>query len=329
MLTVRLGFALLAATYALSSGAELNYNQQSIKALSRAYGFLLGQDYSLERIESTYPGLRLQVESARLEFGASFGGVKEKFERELTQAMGEPNFQRIRQDLKQKLVELLGQQPMTADAASQFLGQVKARAKGNEIEPEVLTYLLAVNYSQAPVSEFLNGFRQRFNTDGRGKAQGIKLTLQLPRSWLAQEAERPHLVQKWTNEGGTGLSLIMLDIRDAEGYEPTAKEMDDFVKSGEARQALAEVGKVHDVGTFSLERRSGYWADLSMNQERAGIRIYQRGMQYQLFFRGKAIGIMCFAGAPATQPHKGNAAATLLKPLCQQVVNSMVLEQLY
>jgi len=123
--------------------------------------------------------------------------------------------------------------------------------------------------------------------------------------------------------------MVMLDIRDAEGYNPTATEIEQFVKSGEARKTFMELGKVYDVGTFSLERRSGYWAELGITQERAGFRIYQRGMQYQLFFRGKAIGIMCMAGAPEKEPHKADAAAALIKPLCQQVVNSLVLEQAY
>jgi hypothetical protein len=66
-----------------------------------------------------------------------------------------------------------------------------------------------------------------------------------------------------------------------------------------------------------------------MLQERAGLRMYQRGMQYQLFFRGKAIGVMCMAGASDRESHKADAAASLIKPLCQQVVNSLVLEQAY
>jgi hypothetical protein len=57
--------------------------------------------------------------------------------------------------------------------------------------------------------------------------------------------------------------------------------------------------------------------------------MYQRGMLYQLYFRGKAIGVMCMAGANERDSQKADATAALIKPLCQQVVNSLVLEQAY
>ena len=109
---LKLGLACLATVYLLPSWAALNHNQNSIKALSKAYGFLLGQEYSLKRIESTYPALRLPVETARLAFGASFPGVKEKIERELSQGMGEANFRKVRRELENKLAKLLRQQPL-------------------------------------------------------------------------------------------------------------------------------------------------------------------------------------------------------------------------
>lgn len=326
---LRLGLAILAASCWSLSWAALNHNDNSIKALSNTYGFLLGQEYSLKRVEKVYPALRTQVEAARFTFGSSFAGVKERLEKELVQAMGESNFQKLRRELEKKLAHLLSQQQLTPEIAQRFLEQVKARAKGDEMEDDVLRYLLAVKYAQTPAAEFLDGFRQRFSTDGTGKAQGIRLKLQLPQSWLAKEGERPHIVKKWTNEGGTGLSIVMLEIRDAGGQTPSAREIEHFVKSGEARQTFTDLGKVYDVGTFTVERRKGYWGDLSMIQERAGLRMYQRGMLYQLFFRGKAIGVMCMAGANERDSQEADATAALIKPLCQQVVNSLVFEQAY
>jgi len=325
----RSALALVAALIAVPCWGALNYNQNSIKALSKAYGFLLGQELALRRIEAAYPDLRLQVQLARFEFESTFSGVKEKLEEELASAMGTINFDKLRAQTESSLKNLLEQQAMSPALAQQFVGQVKARARGDEIEAEILNYLLAVQYAQNPVGEFLSGFRQRFRTDGTGKSLGITLNLQVPRSWLAQEGERPHIVRKWASEGGTGLSYIMLDIRDAQGYNPTAREIEQFVKSGEARETLSALGRVHDVGSFSLERRTGYWGEISMTHERAGVRLYQRAMMYQLFFGGKAIGIMCAVAVKEGEDQKGDAGALLIKPVCQQVVNSLVLAQAY
>ncbi len=309
--------------------AALTHTQPSVKAISKVYGFLLGQNFSLTRIERTYPEMAMQVEMARLTFNAAFPDIQKKLEAELVSAINDGNFKKIKTELEQKLRDVLSKQQITPHLARQFLEQVKARAKGDEMELDVLRYLLAVQYSANPVGEFSAQFRQRFRTDGSGKAQGIRLGLQLPRSWLANEGERPHIVQKWTSEGGTGDSIVMLDIRDAEGYNPTRNDIERFVKSGEVHDIVPEGGVFHEAGTFSMEKRTGFWVDMSVRLERAGIRMYQRSRIHQLFINGKAVGLMCMSFSRQDEPQKADAAAKLNKPICQQVLNSLVLDQAY
>lgn len=311
------------------AAAALNHNQTSIKAISKAYGFILGQEFSLARVERTYPDAAMQVELARVTFNSAFPDIKKKLEAELTAALTAPKFKELRAGMDSKIRPMLTKQQLTPQLAQQFLEQVKERAKGEEMEPDVLRYLLVIRYANNPVAEFGDGFRQRFRTDGSGKSQGIRLVLQLPRSWIAKDGERPHIVQKWTSEGGTGSSMIMLDIRDAQGFNPDRKEMERFVKSGEVREIVPEGGTMHDSGTFTMEKRTGYWIDMSMEFERAGFRMYERGSIHQLFINGKAVGLMCMSYAKEDEPQQADAAAKLNKPICQQVLNSLVLEQAY
>ena len=312
-----------------SAWATLAHSQPAIKAISTAYGFILGQEYSLARIERTYPDAALQVELARMTFNSAFPDIRKKLEAELVAALTEPKFKELRDEMHSKIGPLLTKQQLTPQLAQQFLEQVKARAKGADMEPEVLRYLLAVQYAANPVAEFGNGFRQRFRTDGTGKSQDVRLILQLPRSWLAKDGERPHIVQKWISEGGTGSTIIMLDIRDAQGYTPDRREVERFVKSGEVREIVPEGGTLHDTGTFTMEQRTGYWMDMSVKLERAGFRMYERGTMHQLFINGKAVGLLCMSYAKENEPRIADAAAKLNKPLCQQVLNSLVLEQAY
>ena len=325
---------MIAVTVALFSHmqqavAALYHSQSSIKAISKSYGFILGQEFSLARVERTYPETAMQVELARVTFNSAFPDIKRKLEAELTAALTAPKFKELRDGMDSKIRPMLTKQQLTPQLAQQFLEQVKARAKGEEMEPDVLRYLLAVRYANNPVAEFGDGFRQRFRTDGSGKSQGVRLVLQLPRSWVAKEGERPHIVQKWTSEGGTGSSMIMLDIRDAQGYSPGRKEMERFVKSGEVREIVPEGGTMHDAGTFTMEQRTGYWVEMSVKLERAGFRMYERGSIHQLFINGKAVGLMCMSYAKEDEPQQADAAAKLNKPICQQVLNSLVLEQAY
>jgi hypothetical protein len=309
--------------------AALNHNPSAIKGISQAYGFMLGQEVSLARIERTYPDAAMQVEMARAAFNAAFPDIKRKLEAELTAALTEPKFTEMRTELNKKLNAFATKQQITPQLAQQFLEQVKARAKGDEMEPEVLRYLLTVRYATNPAGEFFDGFRQRYKTDGTGKSQGLRFHLQLPRSWLIKEGERPHVVQKWVSEGGTGLSNIILMVQDTAGETPGRAEMDQFVRSGEIRESVPDDSKYLDGGAFSQEKSAGYWIDMAMPQERAGMKMYSRGRMYVLFFRGKAISVMCMAASAESEEVKVTAAAVKLNPLCQQVMNSVVLDQAY
>ena len=148
-------------------------------------------------------------------------------------------------------------------------------------------------------------------------------------SWYAKEGERPHIVRKWQSENGTGLETIMLVMRDAGGYKPAKNELEDFVRSGEVKSEVPEGASFITAGNFKLEKQTGYWMQISMQNERAGLEMYQEILIYQLFFQGKAIGIHCGAtGAKSDKPKVGEAFQRI-KPLCQQVLNSFVLLQAY
>ena len=314
--------------YPAQWAAALNHNDNSVNGLAKSYGFVLGQELSLKRIADSFPNLRSSVEGARLGFQVTFGDVKERLEQELTQAVGAPMFADVRSQLEKQLAAQLREQRLTPELAQQFIGIVNARAKGQEVDSGILRYLLAVRYAASPASEYANGFRQRFRTDGAGKSQGVRLSLQVPRSWLEQEGERPHIVRKWVSEGGTGTSVIMLLVREM-GAETSDREIEHGVKSGATRREIAELGKIHKVETFTVERRKGVHVEFSNTEERVGSRIYIRAFQYQVHLKTKAIVIMCSTFAMEQNTAQVNAAATLLDPVCKQVVNSLVLDQVY
>lgn len=321
-------FMLVALAIFPATSSAINYNPSSVKGIAQAYGFVLGQEYSLSRIEKEFSELAMGVAFARSQFGGTFPDIKTKLETQLKKAMGAKPFQATATNLRTKIQETLGHQKITSDIAANFLQQVKARSKG-EIESPVLEYLLAVEYTDNPVGEFLDGFRQRYKTDGSGKSQGIQLTLQLPRSWLGKEGERPHIVNKWESENGTGMEMIAIEIHDAQGYNPTKKEMEEFVRSGEVKDTAPQGSTYITGGNFNLEMQTGYWMQVAMSGERAGWKFYQDCLIYQLFFRGKAIGVTCSAMGPVSEKLKVNEAFKKVRPLCQQVLNSLVLTQAY
>lgn len=305
-----------------------NFSPASIKEIAQAYGFVLGQEYTLDLVARQYPDLNLRVSLARAQFAATFSNINSKLETQLKEALGPKEFDELAKTMQSRLYETLAKQRLSRDEAGSFFDQIKARSKG-DIESPVLENLLAVNYMRNPVGEFLDGYRQRFQTDGSDKAQGVKLKLQLPRSWIAKDGERPHIVQKWTSRSSNAVQMIQLDIRDGEGYAPSKSEMEKFVKSGEVKDAVVEGATYVDAGNFTLEKQTGYWLQMNLSQERAGRKFYQEAVMYQLFFRGKGIGIMCTAINPDDEREKAGEAFKQMRPICQQVLNSLVLLQAY
>ena len=55
---------LLALFFYSSASLAINFNPTSIKGMAQAYGFVLGQEYSLSRIEKEFPELTADVELA-------------------------------------------------------------------------------------------------------------------------------------------------------------------------------------------------------------------------------------------------------------------------
>ena len=91
---------------------------------------------------------------------------------------------------------------------------VRARAKGDLPTPVIQTLLMfKPRYIRSPTAEFSDGYRQRYESAGTGKAKGVAFNLQVPISWKAMEGNRPNVVAKFVSENGRGLEFFVVLIR--------------------------------------------------------------------------------------------------------------------
>lgn len=323
-----LSIFLLLSVFPLAAYA-VNLTSVSVKGISQAYGFLLGQEYALTRIKKDFPELVSEVTVAQLQFNAAFPEMKSKLEGNLVQALGKQASQDLLVNLQSQLQLMIAQQVITKEIATSFLSEVKSRSKGN-IESPVIEYLLAVKYEKNPSKEFSDGYRQKYQTDGLGKSQGVIVSLELPRSWAAKEGKRPHIVQKWHSENGTGTEMIMLQVRDAEGITLTKKDIDVLLNSGELKKNIPDDATYINAGKFTIETLPGYWVHYAMSMERAETNVYLESLSYQFIYKGKMILLMCQAGGDAVlEKSKVKDSFQRIQPVCKQVLNSLVLPQLY
>lgn len=321
-------FALSLVVFFSQNTCALNLNSKSIKGLSKSYGFLLGQEFTLSKVEQTFLELKLYCELAKSNFNATFPQAKQKIEAQLIKVMGKQKFYTFKKDFTNQLHHILSQQNINKQNAIQFLELMNRRAKG-DIEQPMLGYLLAVQYEFSPAQEFADGFKKRFLSAGHSKSYGVKLGLQLPVSWAEKEGNRPHIVKKWISENGTGLESIALGIRNMGFRFDNRYEIEELVKSGEAKEWAPKGSTCLNFGNFRLENQTGLWLEITMTEERVGINVYQHALMSHIFFRDKIISIFCSAGGPPNRKKSIERTFQKLVPLCRQVLNSMVLYQVY
>lgn len=323
----RFSLLLLFPLLLCATGAHaLEYTRSEIKAFSKAYGFFVGQEISLGVIERDFPGLSAQVALSRMMFDATFGNPLRGIETELTKVLGANATEEIAREGRKRLLPILEKNNLSQADAQQFIETVKSRTKGEAIEPDVLETLLSRKYLSNPVAEFTDGWRQRYQTDGSGKSLGLQISMQLPKSWRAKLGERPHIVQKWVSRGGHGGSMIMLIVNDTKEPEPSSAEIKALAQSGDL---TPEGASMISSRTFSTERRTGILVEYSHEQERVEMEMYSRATAYTLFINGRMVQLLCGVYAPKSEKKQADKEHILVRPVCQQVMNSVVFPQIY
>lgn len=329
-------FALTLLLTSQNSSASLPQSLQLAKDASNAYGYLIGQSFTLERIESQYPEMAGQSIIAKASFNAAFPSVQSRIREMLLDIYGKDLFEDLESKIVDAVEENLASLPMTRSLAEQFINTVRNRADG-DIESPALEIILATTYLEKPAEEVRDGFYQAFESESHPKAKGVELGLRLPVSWIAEEGRRPNIVQKWRNFGGHGYTTIMLDIRDA-GADVSDAEVREMIESGEIKNYLPEGATFQDANLTQLDAQAAYVVDYLYRQDIGDTIVMMQVRHYQLFFDGKAVGIMCqstagVGGGSQSQPSIKAAHKLILTEserqsgVCQQVAHSLVLYQ--
>ncbi|WP_415668864.1 hypothetical protein, partial [Vibrio rarus] len=183
-----------------------NYADQS-----KALGFIIGQQYTLNRIKTEYPQLTSQVSIAEIEFHRSFGLAERNLKNELKAKLADyPSYiNRVRSEA----YPILKLQKLSYEIANQFIHEVRVRSQG-KIESSILNTLLAYQYKDNPEIEFIRGFKDIYRTKGHAKSKGLDVQIEYPKSWSIQEGKRPNIIKYFNNNNGNGLVSAVIMTRD-------------------------------------------------------------------------------------------------------------------
>lgn len=78
---------------------------------------------------------------------------------------------------------------------------------------------------QISVKRFFSGETIKFSSKYSEKAKGLNLQFKYPNTWKSLDGERPHVVRKFAQPGGTVLAMILINKL---GKKPTNLELNNY-----------------------------------------------------------------------------------------------------
>jgi hypothetical protein len=190
-------FLTLVSLGSFAVGQDLTPKEPRWKQLSQAYGFVLGQQASLELIEKKFPDLAQDTKQSWFAFNSSALGDSVKgVEAELSSELG-TKWPEMKEKMNSQMQEMIAGQQFTREQATAFLAEVKLRGKG-ELQDSIRSALLSAHprFSANPGLELTEGWKQTFRTKGHPKAKGTDFSVSFPASWSKREGIRVSLVRK-------------------------------------------------------------------------------------------------------------------------------------
>ena len=307
-----------------------NLKKPKYKRVSEAYGYLTGQEYSLDLIKKEFPQFEMSILKAQMSFNSTFGKSKEGMKKYLAEYLGQNEFSQYEEKLISELKKMLGNQTFTEEIATNFISEVESRAKGN-IASTVLETLLSFQFSDRPQDELTSGFTTTFKTKGDPKSKNTDWQIKVPKSWKAEEADRPNIIQKFTSDYGAGNQSIMLMVKEMplpKGYKITKEELNDLFTEKEMKDMVPDGGKFISFTKMTLDNNIGGMIEFEQTIERLDFKIKIRMVQF-MFIRGNKMYTL--QGTVGSEKADTDLSLEMKKylPLYRLVANTIVVNDQY
>jgi hypothetical protein len=298
--------------------------------VSQAYGYLMGQEYTLSLIKSKFPNLELNITKAQITFNSTFSSSKEAMKTYLIETLSDSGFNSYVEKVMTEIKKLLGGQTFTEETATNFISEVESRAKGNIASP-VLETLLSFQYFTQPHRELLDGFTRTFKTKGHIKSKDTDWQIEVPVSWRPAEGDRPNIIQRFTSDFGDGSRIIMLGIKELplpKEYKFSKQELNDFFTEKEAKGMVPEGGKFISFTKMTLDNNIGGMLQMELKISRLDLEMKIRMVQF-MFVRSNKMYIL--QGTVGSEKTDSDLASEMKKylPLYKLVANSIVVNDQY
>jgi hypothetical protein len=307
-----------------------NVKKPKIERVSQAFGYLAGQEYSLNYIKNEFPQLENNVLIAKMAFKSTFGKSKSGMEDYLSNYLGEVKLKSFNDNLIVEFEKRMNNQTLTEEIANNFIKDIENRAKGSISSP-ILETLLSFQYADSPHRELLAGFTTTFKTKGHAKSKNTDWQIRAPKSWRAKEGDRPNIIQSFTDDFGDGLNNIMLMVKDmpvSKGTKFSNQEKNEFFTEKEMKIMVPNEAKFISFSKMTLDSNIGGMLEIEQTVSRLDLNLKMRMVQF-MFIRGSKIYTL--TGTVSSANMEDNLAPEMEKylPLFRLVANSIVVNDQY
>ena len=322
----------LAIAAIATARAEITITNPVAKDIGQSYGFYLGQQLSLRRISERFPALSRMALLVEMQFWSEFGDAIREMDTRMS-SLGPKEWQKIKGELDRQVAERTASFKLTQADAEEFIQTVRDRAKGDLPSPVVETLLMfKPRYQRTPATEFVDGYTQRYESGGTGKAKGVAFSLDVPRSWKEKEGKRPNVVVKFVSENGRGLELFLVVIR-AVPLEPgesiTAADITEILNPKAMADILLEGSTYLSSGEVTLETLPGYWVKVNTSGTRGRQSIDTSTIMYTIFYKDSMIQMSGQTGASSKDSNDSSVRFNRFEKLFDLIAQSLVLPQVY
>lgn len=314
--------------HSLIAQDEVTTREPKWKQVSQAYGFILAQGYSLNRITAEYPDLAPFVRAANFAFmSTGLGEGANSLEVALKDELGD-KWPATKTELEQQFLALAEKQVLTRDVAMQYIEEVKQRAKG--VMPEsIRNTLLATNpaYVKSPGAEMSAGWRQNFSTLKHPKSEGADITLGMPLSWRKRESTRDGIVQVFRSGAGNGPILCNIIckkiLEDADG-DATPEDMKEFFTEAILKEMVPDDATFIEGRPMTIAGAVGGINIFDMTQEMLDVKMKMRSTTFIIIHRKQLIQVNFLIMGQFLKDMDFDEAQTAYFPTYRAIMSTLV-----
>ncbi len=272
-------------TVILSAQSQASLRTPKFQRVETAYAYIMQTENYFKLLYASHPKLQSEIEKSKALFSSSYGIAKVNMKQYLIDFYGKEKFQIFENGfsdiLNENLSDLLSDMS-TEHAAYQIIELINKRSNG-DVPPETLRTILHFQFLEKPLLEFTKGYTYTFKTKNHQKSKGTDWQLNIPYSWLAEEGNRPNIIQKFTSDVGDGFQMIMLMVYDlpSEYKNLTEDEIDQQFDETDFESILPEDATLLSFNKITIEGCKGGMLIFEKTGERLDIKME---MQICLFF---------------------------------------------